>query len=108
MTKNAPMSTLKDQPGQTNPYNQTFHPLPGQWAKEQLNGDYKQRSYTTNGEERPKNELQRVLAAERSQHEYWEQWQGVTPGKPVYENPRAFNETMQPRAKYGTEGPGYG
>lgn len=108
MTKNAPMNTLLPQPGQTNSYNPKFHPLPGPWAQEQLSGQvqYKERSRHSTG--KPLNELQRALAAESSQHEYWEQWQGVTPGRPVYNDPRAFNDTMQPRAKFGTEGPGYG
>jgi hypothetical protein len=53
-------------------------------------------------------ELHKALAAERAQHEYWEQWQGIKPGKAVYENPRAWQNTLLPTAKYGTEGRGYG
>lgn len=108
MTKNAPMNTLLPQPGQTNSYNPKFHPLPGPWAQEQLNSPTDQKRSAQKPEHVRLNELQRALAAERSQHEYWEQWQGVTPGRPVYNDPRAFNDTMQPRAKYGTEGAGYG
>jgi len=56
----------------------------------------------------PTTEIQRALAAERAQHEYWEEWQGVRPGKAVYEDPRAWQNTLLPTAKYGTEGRGYG
>lgn len=105
--KNAPMNSLIPQPGQANSYNQTFHPLPGPWAKEQMEPNYKPSSQEKPST--PLNGLQRALSAERSQHEYWEQWQGVTPGRPVYENPRGImNDSLQPRAKYGTEGQGYG
>lgn len=102
---NAPMNTLKPQPGQYDSYNPKFHPLPGPWAQEQMSkprgigGGMRTESNTT--------ELKRALAAERSQHEYWENWQGVRPGKPVYEDPRAFQNTLLPTAKYGTEGRGY-
>lgn len=109
---NAPMNTLKPQPGQGDEYNPKFHPLPGPWAQKQL-------SSTTNGyarssDARPRRvsdnstDLSRALAAERAQHEYWEEWQGVRPGKPVYENPRELQNTLLPSAKYGTEGRGYG
>lgn len=107
---NAPMNTLKPQPGQYDSYHPKFHPLPGEWAKEQMNA----RSTSTgidfgNGTDRPSKphtEIQKALAAERAQHEYWEEWQGVKPGKPVYEDPRAFQNTLLPSAKYGTEGRG--
>ena len=106
---NYPMNTLKPQPGQYDSYNPKFHPLPGVWAKEQLEGkvsDYHQskessaRSHST--------DIKRALAAERAQHEYWEEWQGVKPGKAIYENPRELQNTLLPSAKYGTEGRGYG
>lgn len=106
MKGNAPMNTLKPQPGQTNSYNPTFHPLPGDWAKQQLdvNPLYTDRPHAT----AKHTELDRALAAEREQHEYWEEWQGVKPGKPMYENPREMQNTLLPTAKYGTEGRGYG
>ena len=112
MKGNAPMNTLKPQPGQANSYNPKFHPLPGDWAKEQLNtGEYAKSgsnaSQTTNGSKHS-TEIQKALAAERSQHEYWEKWQGVRPGEAVYENPRELQNTLLPSAKYGTEGRGYG
>ena len=105
---NAPMNTLKPQPGQTNSYNPKFHPLPGEWAKEQMNGSM--RSYRPDAKTTSfhSTEIQRALAAERAQHEYWEEWQGVKPGKAVYENPREMQNTLLPTAKYGTEGRGYG
>ena len=53
-------------------------------------------------------EIQKALASENAQHEYWEEWQGVKPGKAVYENPRELQNTLLPSAKYGTEGRGYG
>lgn len=104
---NAPMNTLKPQPGQTNSYDPKFHPLPGDWAKEQLTGksQYAHNEPRINAEQ---TEIQRALNAERAQHEYWEEWQGVKPGKPVYENPREMQNTLLPSAKYGTEGRGYG
>lgn len=101
------MNTLKPQPGQSNSYNPTFHPLPGVWAREQLerNVQYTDKPRNTHAEQ---TELQRALQAEHKQHEYWEEWQGVKPGKAIYENPRELQNTLLPSAKYGTEGRGYG
>lgn len=107
---NAPMNTLKPQPGQYDSYNPKFHPLPGDWAKQQLMGNgYMEKD----GSPQPKHtgqqtEIQRALQAERAQHDYWEEWQGVKPGKAIYENPREMQNTLLPSAKYGTEGRGYG
>ena len=104
---NGTLSTLKPQPGQYDSYNPTFHPLPGQWAKQQLESN--RSSQMTNGSKtssRHSTEIDKALAAERSQHEYWEEWQGVKPGKPVYEDPRAFQNTLLPVARYGTDGRG--
>lgn len=111
MKGNAPLNTLKPQPGQTNSYDPKFHPLPGEWAKQQMNGTplnipaspTKHGSSTYAG-----TEIQKALAAERAQHEYWEEWQGVKPGRAIYENPRELQNTLLPSAKYGTEGSGYG
>ncbi len=106
----APMNTLKLQPGQENSYAPKFHPLPGDWAREQLNGTA-QRYYLADKSStahRNQTEIQRALSAEKAQHQYWEEWQGVTPGKAVYENPRELQNTLLPSAKYGTEGRGYG
>lgn len=112
MKGNAPMNTLKSQPGQSNEYNPKFHPLPGVWAQEQLNRPHafteQARSRTHSGSSQKQTELQKALAAEERQHAYWEEWQGVTPGKAVYENPRELQNTLLPSAKYGTEGRGYG
>ncbi len=105
---NAPLNTLKPQPGQYDSYNPKFHPLPGEWAKEQLDtkSHYARSLKKTTGHS--ETEIQRALAAERAQHDYWEEWQGVKPGKAVYEDPRAMQNTLLPTAKYGTEGRGYG
>lgn len=103
---NAPMNTLKPQPGQWSSYHPKFHPLPGDWARQQLDGY--SHTEARKAPEHRQTELQRALEAERRQHEYWEQWQGVTPGKAVYENPRELQNTLLPSAKYGTEGRGYG
>ncbi len=108
-----PLNTLKPQPGQTDYAKKSYHPLPGVWAKEQLansvlSSSTKNGSQTSSSSSHPQNEIQRALAAERAQHEYWEQWQGVTPGRPVYEDPRQMQNTLLPTAKYGTEGRGYG
>ncbi len=112
MKGNAPLNTLKPQPGQYDSYNPKFHPLPGVWAKEQLeSGTRYSGSQTRSGStdsSRTSTELQKALAAERAQHQYWEEWQGVKPGKAVYENPRELQNTLLPSAKYGTEGRGYG
>jgi hypothetical protein len=107
---NAPMNTLKPQPGQSNSYDPTFHPLPGDWARKQLEKDeYRDPQHISAKEARhDSTQLQKALAAERAQHEYWEEWQGVRPGKAVYENPREMQNTLLPTAKYGTEGRGYG
>jgi hypothetical protein len=101
------MNSLKPEPDQYDSYYPKSHLLPGEWAKKQLmNGGYNTQ------EKRRKNaettDLERALNAERAQHEYWENWQGVTPGRPVYENPKVPQNTMLPSAKYGTEGQGYG
>jgi hypothetical protein len=107
---NAPLNTLKPQPGQYDNYHPKFHPLPGEWAKEQLSSKGSMLYDMTNGKTRPtlggQTEIQRALAAERAQHEYWEEWQGMKPGKAVYEDPRAFQNTLLPVAKYGTDGRG--
>ena len=110
MKGNAPMNSLKPQPGQWGEYNPKFHPLPGQWAKEQLSESNSATKYSAerSGTKMHSTEIERALAAERAQHEYWEEWQGVKPGKPVYENPRELQNTLLPSAKYGTEGRGYG
>ena len=105
---NAPMNTLKPQPGQANSYNPKFHPLPGVWAKEQLNGGVQYTDSKRSNASHQRTEIDRALASERAQHEYWEEWQGVRPGKAVYENPREIQNTLLPSAKYGTEGRGYG
>ena len=105
---NAPMNTLKPQPGQSNSYNPKFHPLPGDWAREQLSGNMKMERSTRSDSSSTRTEIQKALAAERAQHEYWEEWQGVKPGKAIYENPRELQNTLLPSAKYGTEGRGYG
>lgn len=104
---NHPMNTLKPQPGQWGAYDPKFHPLPGDWAKQQLRGnvEYKDEPRKRHVEQ---TEIQRAIQAERAQHEYWEEWQGVKPGKAVYENPRELQNTLLPSAKYGTEGRGYG
>lgn len=107
---NGNLNTLKPQPGQYDSYNPSFHPLPGQWAKDQLNGQREGRtSQMTDGSRsasKPQTEIQRALAEERAVHKYWEEWQGVSPGKPVYEDPRAFQNTLLPVARYGTDGRG--
>lgn len=110
MKGNAPMNTLKEQPGQTNSYDPKFHPLPGDWAREQLSKglDAMSSSHERSGVKEPSTEIHKALAAERQQHEYWEKWQGVRPGEAVYENPRELQNTLLPSAKYGTEGRGYG
>jgi hypothetical protein len=106
------LNTLKPQPGQKAYSARTFHPLPGVWAQEQMN-----RSPDASfQDQRPKDsrsstastELQRALRAEAAQHSYWEKWQGIQPGVPEYEDPRAWQNTLLPTAKYGTEGRGYG
>jgi hypothetical protein len=108
MKGNEPLNTLKPQPGQYSSYNPKFHPLPGVWAQEQMNGMARRYTSPEKSHISEKTEISRALAAERAQHEYWEEWQGVKPGKAVYENPRELQNTLLPSAKYGTEGRGYG
>lgn len=105
-----PLNTLKPQPGQYGSYVQEFHPLPGPWAQKQLNsepiGSIQNARYRD--DVGPTGDLKRALSEERSQHKKWEEWQGVFPGEPIYENPRELQNTLLPSAKYGTEGQGYG
>lgn len=108
MKGNAPLNTLRPQPGQSNSYNPRFHPLPGVWAQEQLADSSFRDTSTRVATATKQTEIQKALAAEEKQHRYWEEWQGVTPGKAVYENPREMQNTLLPSAKYGTEGRGYG
>jgi len=108
MKGNAPLNTLKPQPGQSNSYNPKFHPLAGVWAQEQLNVDGAQSHSVSKKRGHTSTEIDKARAAEASVHEYWEEWQGVRPGKAVYENPRELQNTLLPSAKYGTEGSGYG
>lgn len=108
MKGNAPLNTLKPQPGQYDSYNPKFHPLPGVWAQQQINGTAPESSSQKRSSTSGKSEIHKALAAERAQHEYWEEWQGVKPGKAIYENPRELQNTLLPSAKYGTEGRGYG
>jgi hypothetical protein len=109
MKGNAPLNTLKPQPGQGDQFNPKFHPLPGQWAQEQIaKQEYASEPRQSKTYSSSSTELQKALASERQQHEYWEDWQGVKPGKPEYVNPRGMSDSLQPRARYGTEGPGYG
>lgn len=103
-----PLDSLKPQPGQYDSYVPKFHPLPGVWAQEQLNGTAKRSTSQGQSSTSERTEIDRALAAERAQHEYWEKWQGVKPGKAIYEDPRAMQNTLLPSAKYGTEGRGYG
>ena len=104
MKGNEPLNTLKSQPGQSDSYNPTFHPLPGPWARQQLSSGNMSQLASTSKRSEPQTEIQRALANERQQHEYWEEWQGIRPGKAVYENPRETQNTLLPTAKYGTEG----
>ena len=100
------LNTLIPQLGQTDYHKKSYHPLPGQWAQEQMNGG----DYTKSAERKTNStsgtDLSKALRAEEAQHSYWEKWQGVTPGTPVYEDPRAFQNTLLPVAKYGTDGRG--
>lgn len=102
--KGNPLNSLKPQPGQYDSYNPKFHPLPGPYAQEQLSGKSASRRESSHRTGSSSSELQKALAAERAQHEYWEEWQGVKPGKPVYEDPRAFQNTLLPVARFGQEG----
>lgn len=102
------MDDLKPQPGQSGSYQPKFHPLPGAWAREQIDNPRPYREDTGRSSTKSMNEIDSALAAERRQHEYWEEWQGIRPGKAIYENPRELQNTLLPSAKYGVEGRGYG
>src|ERR1700749_2793828 len=98
---NSPLNTLKPQPGQTSSYDPKFHPLPGPWAQEQMNSNaYMEHRQSKTHTGFSATEIQKALNAERAQHEYWEMWQGIKPGKPEYEDPRAWQNTLLPTAKY--------
>lgn len=104
---NGELNTLKPQPGQS--MDRQFHPLPGPWAQKQLSEgvSYVEPSQPSSHQTGTSSQtpINRALSSERQQHEYWERWQGVTPGKPSYEDPRAF-QSLLPVAKYGTDGRG--
>ncbi len=106
------LNSLKPQPGQHNWSKRTYHPLPGVWAQEQMNTSggtsYQKPTKSDSTSSTRSTELQKALQSEAAQHAYWEKWQGVQPGKPEYEDPRAWQNTLLPNAKYGTEGRGYG
>lgn len=102
------MESLKPQPGQYDSYHPKFHPLPGDYAREQMSGESRFKEDTGKSSTRSMTEIQRALAAENAQHNYWDEWQGIKPGKAVYENPRELQNTLLPSAKYGVEGRGYG
>jgi hypothetical protein len=106
------LNTLKPQPGQRAYSDRKFHPLPGVWAREQMNtsqeSSYQNPTKSASRSSTESTELQRALKSEAAQHAYWEKWQGVRPGLPEYEDPRAWQNTLLPNAKYGTEGRGYG
>ncbi len=101
------LNTLIPQPGQTSFVHKSYHPLPGPWAQEQMqksDSSTHQKDSSSAPTGSSDSSLQKALRAEASQHTYWEQWQGVTPGTPVYEDPRAWQNTLLPTAKYGTDG----
>lgn len=91
-----PMNDLKLQPGQINAYKPKFHPLPGPWAKQQMQGGMK---VATPAKQRATTELQKALAAERSRIEASMRQQGIIPGKAIYENPRETQNTLLPTDK---------
>lgn len=97
---------INPQPGQHDSFHPKFHPLPGEWARQQLEG--KTKPIDREHKSKPRTELQRALEAEQRQHTYWEEYQGVKPGVATYEDPRQVQNTLLPSAKYGTEGRGYG
>ncbi len=101
-----PLNTLKPQPGQTSYEKQVYHPLPGAWAQEQLTGIPRHSKEPSMEHHGGQTEIQKAIASERQVHDYWEKWQGVKTGTPVYEDPRAFQNTLLPVAKYGTDGKG--
>jgi len=103
---NGTLNTLKPQPGQYDSYNPSFHPLPGEWARNQLQGHTAKHDAMSTSKH-AMTPIDKALASEQKQHEYWEEWQGVQPGKPVYEDPRAFQNTLLPTARFGTDGRGY-
>ena len=97
------LDSLEPQPGQFDLHKRSYHPLPGEWAQQQLSKS-SMPSKARAASPTKQSELQRALAQESAQHAYWEKWQGVTPAKPAYNNPREWQNTLIPSAKYGTEG----
>ena len=63
------MNSLKPQPGQTEVYKKEFHPLPGDWAKMQMEKGGMPKEKSASSEGRTHTELQKALAAERAQHD---------------------------------------
>jgi hypothetical protein len=93
-----PRDSLLPQPGQYDSYNPKFHPLPGEWAKQQLEGKVRKKTEST----RPVTELQQALAAEKARIDASMKEQGIIPGKAIYENPRQSQNTLLPTEKYAS------
>lgn len=92
MKNNKPLGGLKPQPGEGNQLNPKFHPLPGQWAQDQIEGRTSQMtagSRSSAGNKQPTTELAKELRKEAARHAYWEEWQGVKAAKPSYADPRS-------------------
>jgi hypothetical protein len=99
-----PRDSLLPNPGQNNTYRPKFHPLPGDWAKEQL-ANPSRSSQATRGSgtySKPPTDLQRALASEKQRIEESMRQQGITPGKAIYEDPRQSQNTLLPTEKYAS------
>ena len=94
----SPQDFLKRQPGQVNPYQKKFHPLPGPWAQEQLESPRKAPVQVHH--HRRSTPLQHALREEQERINQSLREQGITPGQAIYENPRANQNTLLPTEKF--------
>ncbi|MCA9368176.1 hypothetical protein KC887_08040 [Candidatus Kaiserbacteria bacterium] len=96
-----PNAFLQPQPGQGALDKRKFHPLPGTWAKDQIEGRHTT-STRTQKRAKPLTELQQALAAEKRRIDESMRQQGIIPGKAIYENPTQNQNVLLPTIKYAS------
>jgi hypothetical protein len=96
-----PNAFLQPQPGQGALDKRKFHPLPGTWAKDQIEG---RNTTSTRTPKKAKSltELQQAIAAEKRQIDESMRQQGIIPGKATYENPTQNQNVLLPTVKYAS------
>ncbi len=87
-----------------------FHPLPGVWAQEQMNGKMKSGSSSyARLLPVPTTEIQRLSSSRECSMRSWGRaGKELSLEKRYTEDPRAWQNTLLPDSEIGTEGRGYG